>query len=245
MKHYKMILSYDGSRYNGWQRQGNTGRTIQGKLETVLSKLNEAEVEIRGAGRTDAGVHARGQCADFYLTKALPPEEVLNYLNRYLPEDVAVISCSMAEPRFHARLSAKGKRYIYRLWISTIPNVFQRKYVTTWLPPLDLAAMKQGASLLIGTHDFKAFCGNRRFKKSSVRTLSTLDVRQLGDEVRLIFEGNGFLYHMVRILAGTLVEVGEGKRDVASLPAVLDSRDRLLAGPALPAQGLILDEVFY
>lgn len=245
MEHYKIILSYDGSRYDGWQRQGNTDRTIQGKLESVLSRLDGQTVELRGAGRTDAGVHAKGQVADFRLEHALSPAEVMEYLNHYLPEDIAVLSCSAADPRFHARLSAKGKRYVYRLWNSDVPNVFERKFLTTWPQELDLDAMKQGASLLLGTHDFKAFCANKKFKKSSVRTVSAINIQRIGSEVRFTFEGDGFLYNMVRILTGTLVEIGMGERKAEDIPAILDSRDRANAGRTMPPQGLILDEVFY
>ncbi len=245
MEHYRITVAYDGTRYDGWQRQGNTQHTIQAKVEGVLSRLDGAAVEVRGAGRTDAGVHARGQTADFRLSGAPAPEEVLDYLNRYLPEDIAVTSCAPADPRFHARLSARGKRYIYRLWTSPIPNVFERRYVTPWARPLDLAAMERGAALLVGTHDFKSFCANKKFKKSSVRTLTALTAVRLGDEVRLTFEGDGFLYNMVRILAGTLVEIGMGEREAGSIPDLLAAGNRAAAGQTLPAQGLILDEVFY
>ena len=245
MEHYQIRIAYDGTRYDGWQKQGNTAATIQGKLEGALTRLDEAPVEVRGAGRTDAGVHARGQVADFRLSHSLPPEQVLDYLNRYLPDDIAVISCAPAGPRFHARLSALGKRYIYRLWTSPIPDVFRRKYLTPWQEPLDLDAMRRAAALLTGTHDFRSFCANRRFKKSSVRTLTALDIRRTGDEVQLVFEGDGFLYNMVRILTGTLVEVGMGLRRAEDIPAILDARDREAAGRTMPAQGLMLDEVFY
>ena len=245
MEHYKITVAYDGSRYDGWQRQGNTDRTVQGKLESVLSRLDGQSVEIRGAGRTDAGVHAKGQVADFFLRAALSPQEVGEYLNRYLPEDVAVLSCEDAPERFHARLSTVGKRYVYRIWNSPVPNVFERKYLTSWPETLDLAAMEQAAALLLGTHDFKAFCSNKKFKKSSVRTLTALRIQRLGDEVRLTFEGDGFLYNMVRILTGTLVEVGMGEREASSIPAILASLDRTQAGRTMPPNGLILDEVFY
>lgn len=245
MEHYKIKVAYDGTRYDGWQKQGNTAATIQGKLEGVLSRLDEAPVEVRGAGRTDAGVHARGQVADFRLNQPLPPGQILDYLNRYLPDDIAVTACAPAGPRFHARLSALGKRYLYRLWTSPIPNVFQRRYLTPWTEEMDLDAMGRAAALLTGTHDFRSFCANRRFKKSSVRTLAALDIRRAGDEVQLIFEGDGFLYNMVRILTGTLVEVGMGQRQAEDMPAILAARDREAAGRTMPAQGLILDEVFY
>ena len=245
MEHYKIIVAYDGSRYDGWQRQGNTDRTVQGRLESVLSRLDGQTVELRGAGRTDAGVHARGQVADFFLRTPLSPAEVKDCLTRYLPEDIAVLSCEAAPERFHARLSATGKRYVYRIWNSATPNVFERKYLTQWPDALDVAAMETAAALLLGRHDFKAFCSNKKFKKSSVRTLTSLHIQRLGEEVRFTFEGDGFLYNMVRILTGTLVEVGMGQRDPNSMPAILDSLDRQNAGRTMPPQGLILDEVFY
>lgn len=245
METFKLTLAYDGSRYDGWQKQGNTGATIQGKLKGVLSLLAGAPVEVQGAGRTDAGVHARGQTASFRMETDLSPVQILAYLNRYLPEDIAVLDCQTAPPRFHARLSAKGKRYLYRLWTSEIPNVFERKYLTPWPYALELGDMERAAALLTGTHDFRSFCANKRYKKSTVRTVDSIQIQRLGDEVRLTFTGDGFLYHMVRILTGTLVEVGMGERDPDSIPALLSARSRLEAGRTMPARGLILDEVFY
>ena len=207
---YKMILAYDGARYDGWQKQGNTERTIQGKLEAALGRLTGETVELQGAGRTDAGVHARGQAASFHLASERDCRELLEELNRYLPEDLAVLSLERAPERFHARLNALGKRYRYQLAFGSRKPVFERKYLYREEKPLDFEAMEQAARYLEGTHDFRSFCGNRRMKKSTVRTLfrieQQVDLRQgRGD---LIFEGDGFLYHMVRILTGTLLEVG-------------------------------------
>lgn len=245
MENFKLILAYDGSRYDGWQKQGNTDATIQGKLEGVLSLLAGVPVELHGAGRTDAGVHARAQTASFRMDTDLSPAQLMAYLNRYLPEDIAVLDCQAAPPRFHARLSAKGKRYVYRLWTSEVPDVFQRKYLTPWPYALELEDMRRAAALLTGTHDFRAFCANKRYKKSTVRTIQTIQIERLENEVRFTFTGDGFLYHMVRILTGTLVEVGMGERAPDCIPALLDSRSRQEAGRTMPAKGLILDEVFY
>lgn len=246
MGNFRLTIAYDGSRYNGWQRLGGSaGGTIQGRLEGVLAQLCGHPVEIQGAGRTDAGVHARAQVASVALSGDFTPEEVAAYLNRYLPDDIAVTDCRRAAPRFHARLSAQGKRYLYRLWTGQAPDVFRRKYLTPWREPLELAAMEEAAGLLLGRHDFRSFCANHRTKKSTVRTLTRLDIQRLGEEVCLTFEGDGFLYHMVRILTGTLLEVGTGKRPASSMPALLAARDRSQAGPTAPARGLILDEVFY
>lgn len=245
MENYKLVIQYDGGRYDGWQRQGNTGNTIQGRLERVLGEMAGHTVEIHAAGRTDAGVHARAQVASFRLDTALPPAGIRDYCNQYLPGDIAVLSCETADPRFHARLNAKAKRYAYRLWVGETPNVFERRYVTPWPGPLDLAAMRRAAAFLTGTHDFRAFCSNKRYKKSTVRTVYEIGLRQDGDEVRLDFYGNGFLYNMVRILTGTLVEAGMGRRAPEDMPGILDSLDRQRAGMTMPPQGLILEEVQY
>lgn len=245
MQNYKLTIQYDGTRYDGWQRQGNTGNTIQGKLEHVLGELTGHKTEIHGAGRTDAGVHARAQIAHCKIAITQTPDELRAYLNRYLPADIACTGCETAPERFHARLNATGKRYVYRLWTGENKNVFERRYLCAWETPLALAPMRAAAALLTGTHDFRAFCSLKRMKKSTVRTLSRLDIERHGDEMRLIFEGDGFLYNMVRILAGTLVEVGEGRRAADAMPSILASLDRQQAGQTLPPHGLLLDEVFY
>ena len=213
MPNFRMTLSYDGTRYNGWQRQGNTPDTIQGRLEAVLSDLLAQPVEVAGSGRTDAGVHARMQTASFRAKTDLSAPELLRQLRARLPGDIGVLTLEEAAPRFHARLSCRGKTYVYRIWNSETPNVFERRYVYALPQPLDTAAMQRAAALLCGTHDYTSFCANRRMKKSAVRTVDAITVERLGDEVRLTFSGDGFLYHMVRILTGTLLEVGLGQRD--------------------------------
>lgn len=245
MKNYRLTIQYDGGRYSGWQVQGNTGSTIQGKLQGVLSQLEGAPVEVHGSGRTDAGVHARGQVASVKLASEPDCGEVLAYCARYLPRDIAVVEVREAPERFHARLNARAKRYVYRIWNSPIPNVFERRYLCQLEEPLDLAAMERGAAALLGTHDFRSFCGLRRFKKSTVRRIDAIDIRRLGDEVRISCTGNGFLNQMVRILTGTLVDVGLGKYPPEHIPEILAARDRSAAGPAMPPEGLCLDAVMY
>ena len=245
MYNYKLTIQYDGTRYRGWQVQGNTDLTIQGKLEGVLSRLTGQPVELHGSGRTDAGVHALGQVANVKLPHPVEPSELLGELNRYLPADIGVIAAEPAPERFHARLNARSKTYRYRIWNSAIPNVLERSYLYALPEPLDVAAMEQAAADLVGTHNFRSFCGLKRFKKSTVRTITDISITQDGAEVRLEFTGNGFLMRMVRILAGTLVEVGLGQREADSMPAVLAAQDRAAAGPALPAQGLALVRVEY
>ena len=245
MYNYKLTIQYDGTRYRGWQVQGNTDQTIQGKLEGVLSRLTGQPVEVHGSGRTDAGVHALGQVANVKLPRPIEPWELLQELNRYLPADIGVIAAESAPERFHARLNARSKTYRYRIWNSAIPNVLERSYLYALPEPLDVTAMERAAADLVGTHDFRSFCGLKRFKKSTVRTITDIAITQNGAEVRLEFTGNGFLMRMVRILAGTLVEVGLGQRDADTMPAVLDAQDRAAAGPALPAQGLVWVRVEY
>lgn len=242
---YKLIIQYDGARYDGWQRQGNTSNTIQAKLEGVLSRLADRPVEVNGAGRTDAGVHALGQAANVKLPGDLEPEEVLNYVNQYLPEDIAVVAAERADERFHARLSAKGKVYRYHLRVGTVPDVFRRKYQYRVDGPLDVPAMERAAALLAGTHDYRSFCSNKRYKKSTVRTVYAIETAQNGPDLTLTFRGDGFLYNMVRILTGTLLEVGRGERAAETMPAVLAAKDRAAAGKTAPAQGLTLVEVIY
>ena len=242
---YKLTLQYDGSRYDGWQRQGNTANTIQGKVEAVLSRLAQAPVELHGAGRTDAGVHALGQTASVRLPDSLTPGQVMDHLNRYLPEDIAVTAVEEAPPRFHARLSAVGKVYRYQLRLGPVPDVFRRKYQYRVEEPLDLAAMERAAGYLTGKHDFRSFCGNRRFKKSTVREVFHIGVEVCGSDLTLVYRGDGFLYNMVRILTGTLLEVGLGQRTPESMVDVLEARERTAAGKTAPAQGLVLQEVYY
>ena len=245
MPNYRLTLCYDGTRYRGWQRQGNTPNTMQEKVESALSRILDQPVETAASGRTDAGVHARAQVVSFRAKTDRTPEEILAELRAALPADIGAVSLSEAAPRFHARLNAKGKTYVYRVWNSDAPDVFERRYRVAEPRALDLDAMRKAASALCGEHDFTSFCSDKRMKKSPVRRVDEIDVERLGDEVRLTFTGSGFLWNMVRILAGTLLEVGLGEREADSMQAVLDARDRAAAGKTAPANGLILWEVFY
>ena len=245
MRNFVLRLAYDGSRYKGWQRLSDGDNTIQGKIEAVLSRMLDRPIEISGSGRTDAGAHAMGQVANFHADTDLSCEEILTYLRRYLPEDIGVLSVKEAGPRFHSRLNAVSKTYCYRVWNSEMPCVFDRKYVWVMPQAMDFAAMERAASLLTGTHDFLAFCSNKHFKKSAVRTITAIDISRVGEEVRFTVTGNGFLYNMVRILVGTLLEVGRGERAADSMPEILSSRVRENAGETVPAKGLCLMEVQY
>ena len=245
MPNYMLKLCYDGTRYKGWQKQGNTAGTIQEKLETILSRLLDQPVELAASGRTDAGVHAREQVCSFRADTVLSTEELLRRLRAHLPEDIGALSLESAPPRFHARLSCVGKTYVYRIWNSRDPDVFERKYRTCVPEPLDLDAMRRAAELLCGQHDFAAFCSAKPGKKSTVRELRSVQIEKDGAQLRLIYAGSGFLYNMVRILTGTLLEVGKGLRQPEEMSRILASRDRRMAGPTAPAQGLFLWQVDY
>ena len=244
MRNLRLDICYDGTRYKGWQRLSGTDNTIQGKIETALSRILDEPVEISGSGRTDAGVHARGQVANFHCESDMSPEEVLSNLRRYLPEDIGIYSCKEVSPRFHARLNAKEKTYLYRIWNADAPCVFERKFTAQFPEKLDLEAMRQAAVQLCGEHDFSAFCGNPKFKKSTVRFVRSIDMQRCGHEIRIEVTGNGFLHSMVRIIVGTLIEVGRGERCVDTIPMLFGEK-RAEAGFLAPAQGLCLQEVYY
>ena len=286
-KNYKLTISYDGSRYYGWEHQKSTAMTIQGKLEAVLTamlsggvpdegvpadadgaakspangaakpsaakspadhaaaRFASAAVDVIGAGRTDAGVHAKAMTASVQLDTPLSEAEIRDYLNRYLPDDIGVTDVRTAGDRFHARYSAVGKTYCYSCWIGENKPVFERKYLLVLEKTPDLARMQEAAALLTGTHDYKSFCGNPRMKKSTVRTVDSIEIRKQGPYLRFYYHGNGFLQHMVRIMTGTLLEVGLGKREPGEIPAILAAEDRTAAGWTAPAQGLCLMKVDY
>lgn len=245
MQNYKMVLAYDGSRYDGWQKQGNTANTIQNRLEMVLERLTGEAIEVHGSGRTDAGVHARGQVVSFRLQAARSCDALRQDLNRYLPKDIGVLSLEEAPPRFHARLNAVEKCYQYRISTAERPNVFERFYVYDYGKSLNITAMQKAAACLVGEHDFQSFCSSRRGKKSTVRCLREIRIEETAGEVLLTFRGNGFLYHMVRILTGTLIEVGEGRRGPEEMPEILEAKNRQNAGFTAPSEGLTLLSVSY
>ncbi len=244
-QNYRMTLQYEGTRYNGWQRQGNTPNTIQQKLETILEKLDGAPVEVRGSGRTDAGVHARGQVASFALQTDREPAQVRDYLNQYLPQDIGVIRLERAQPRFHARLNARGKWYRYRIHQSPVPDVFGRRYSWDCPDRLDAAAMEAAAAHLLGTLDLQSFCDTKPGKKSTLRRVDSITFIREGDDLVIDFRGEGFLYHTIRLMVGTLAEVGAHRLLPGQLPAIVAAKDRKQAGPLAPACGLMLMEVEY
>nr|MBP3598797.1 tRNA pseudouridine(38-40) synthase TruA [Eubacterium sp.] len=247
---YRMKIQYDGTRYKGWQRQGGVSgsdATIQGKMEAVLSRYVGKEIQIDGAGRTDAGVHAMEQIANVHVPENVSgtPEELKEYINEYLPEDIRVTAVERAGERFHSRLNAIGKRYEYHIMKATSENVFQRKYAWKVLGILNTEQMRIAADFLVGKHDFRSFCSKASKKKSTVRTIRSITFKETEQDLVICFEGDGFLYNMVRILVGTLVEVGLGKRQPEEMLEILERKERKYAGETAPAQGLFLAKVYY
>ena len=244
MRNIRLDICYDGTRYRGWQRLANNDNTIQGKIERTLSRILGEEIEITGSGRTDAGTHALCQVANFHCSSIMPTDEILQQLRMYLPEDIGIYSCKNVSPRFHARLNAKTKTYRYRIWNSTNPCVFDRKFVYICPGALDVEAMKLAAKDYLGEHDFSAFCANKNMKKSTVRYIEKFEIIEKENELEFIVTGNGFLHHMVRIMVGTLLEVGRGMRKPDSIPSLFGA-PRAQAGDLIPACGLCLMEVTY
>lgn len=246
MKHnYKMVLQYDGSRFDGWQKQGNTAHTIQGILESTISAYVHEQVDVKGSGRTDQGVHALGQVANFYTLAVINTDEMKLWLNKKLPDTIRITELSEVSLSFHSRKSAVRKTYEYHIWNSTEKNVFAHPYMVTVEDKLDLEKMKTVAKMLCGTHDFIGFSSIKDNKKSTVRTIYSVEIKSNGNEVTISYTGDGFLYHMVRIISGTLIEIGQGKRSLESVVNVLEEKKRSLAGPLAPAQGLFLKLVEY
>ena len=249
MKNYKMVVSYDGTRYFGWEHQPDTEMTIQGKLETVLNqmvKMPEGEsVTVIGAGRTDAGVHARAMTCNVLLDTDLSEEDIQAYMNRYLPDDISVNSVRIAADRFHSRFKAVGKTYRYTCWYGPSKPVFDRRYVTVLDRAPDVERMREAAEYLTGMHDYRSFCGNPRMKKSTIRVVDVIRIEESGSYIRFYYHGNGFLQNMVRIMTGTLLEVGVGKREPEDVAAIMEAGDRKMAGYTAPAQGLCLMKVDY
>jgi len=247
MRTLKLTLQYDGTNYVGWQRQG-AGTSVQGLLEDALAPINGAPITVHGAGRTDAGVHALAQIATIAFSGTLDCVTLARALNAVLPADVRVLSIEEAAPNFHARFSAKGKVYEYRIVNAPIVSAFLARYVWHITQPLELEAMRRASMLLVGAHDFAAFQGAGSIVSSTDRVIHDIEWTDGGGyDLPLVMRiaGDGFLRHMVRNIVGTLVEVGTGRWPVSQVEAALTSRDRSQAGPTAPAQGLFLVRVDY
>lgn len=285
MVNYKMVLQYDGTRYNGWQKQGNTRNTIQGRLEEILSRYFGQEIELHGSGRTDAGVHAVGQVANFKVderagtekcskTSDNDAEKIKNELNSFLPEDIKILTLEQADNRFHARLNAVEKEYRYYISLDKKRDVFGRKYMAELENPEkpDIGKMKAASLRFLGEHDFQGFSDNKS-KKSTIRRIDSIEFRlhtplssnacdetdnacheaagntdtavTRGGYIEIIFRGNGFLYHTVRLIVGTLLAVGMGEISENVVDEIFESRDRRKVPYMAPAEGLFLYKVEY
>ena len=246
-RNLKLTVQYDGTDYVGWQRQAS-GTSIQGLLEEALRPIEGSDVTVHGAGRTDAGVHALGQVATVRLTASIDPVTIARALNAVLPFDVRVATAEVVPDDFHARFSATGKIYDYRIVNAPFASPFVRRFVWHVIPRLDVDAMRDAAGRLVGEHDFAAFQATGSEVHSSIRTVRRLAWTGTGgpdDPIVMRIEGNGFLRHMVRTIVGTLVEMGSRRRPAAEMDAILASRNRARAGATAPATGLILREVLY
>ncbi|MEX1551534.1 tRNA pseudouridine(38-40) synthase TruA [Enterococcus sp. C50] len=245
MRNIKLTIEYDGRRYLGWQRLGDSDKTIQGKIEAVLKQMTGETIEIIGSGRTDAGAHARGQIANFKTESTMDCLAMCEFLNRFLPGDIVVKKVEEVPERFHARYNASGKKYSYYVWNNPIPTAFER-YHSFYVPQeLNLDAMNEACKRLVGTHDFIGFSALKKSKKSTTRTVEKITIEKDGSMLHFTFVGNGFLYKMVRIMMGTLLEIGAGKMPVAAIDEIFEQKVRKSAGETVPAQGLFLDEVYY
>lgn len=245
MRNIKLTIEYDGKRYAGWQRLNGSEKTIQGKIESILSQMTGEKIEIIGSGRTDAGTHARGQVANFKTNSEMALSEMLDFLNRYLPQDIVVKAVEEMPERFHARYNAVRKQYSYYVWNNPIPSAFERQHSFFVPQKLDITKMEQACRKLEGSHDFLGFSALKKSKKSTVRTIEKIAIEQEGNMIHVTFVGEGFLYKMVRIIMGTLLEIGAGTMTLEDIDKVFDSKIRENAGETAPAYGLFLDKVEY
>jgi len=244
MRNLRVVVSYDGTRYYGFQTQPG-GNTIQDIIQDTIKKLSGEDVRIIGSGRTDAGVHARGQVFNFHTDAAIPVERWAIALNTRLPSDIVIRSVDEVDPDFHSSYSAKRKTYRYSIDTNKFPDVFERRYRFHHPTPLCVEEMRKGLALLVGEHDFSSFTSRRSTKTSHVRTVYEARIDAVDGKLDLFISGSGFLYNMVRVITGTLLLVGEGKLQAGHIQTILEARDRSAAGPTAMAYGLNLWEVEY
>lgn len=244
MRNIKLIIEYDGKSFNGWQKQP-TKLNIQGEIERAIGEITGEEIKLIGSGRTDAGVNALGQTANFKTNSTIPIEKIPLALNSKLKKSIVIVSAEEVDDSFHSRYNVKSKTYRYTINNSQNGSAIYRDMEYHFPIKLDVKKMKEAAKLFEGEHDFKGFKASGTSSKSSVRTIYKADVKQDGDRIYIELTGNGFLYNMVRIISGTLLDVGLGKIDVNDIPEIIDSKDRKRAGKTLPAHGLCLVKVEY
>jgi tRNA pseudouridine38-40 synthase len=245
MRNLRMTIEFDGSRYKGWQKQKEGIPTIQEKLERVLSKMTGEEIQVIGCGRTDSGVHAENYTANFHTECMFSADAMLEYLYEYLPEDIVVKAMKDTSERFHARYKVKSKTYVYRINNNRFRNVFNRRYVYHSDVRLDLGRMREAARFLIGTHDFQSFTSMKAGTKSTIRTLNSIDITEEDGLIEVEVNGNSFLLNMVRIIAGTLMEVGKGELEPEDVARILEEKKRPEACPIAQAKGLCLKNIEY
>jgi tRNA pseudouridine38-40 synthase len=245
LNNFRLTIQYDGGRYKGWQRLGGGENTIQGKLEAVLSELTGENTEVVGCGRTDAGVHALAQTANFKTGKSLTTSEIKACCNKYLPQDISVTEVFNVPENFHSRYHAVSKTYLYRIWNREYPNPFLRRYSMHVENKLDIDAIKKAAGYFVGEHDFTAFSNAKSKKKSMVREIYSIDISEKEGLIDIRIKGNGFLYNMVRKIIGTLLEVGAGNTEAESVPEILSMKERSRTGSLADACGLYLEKIEY
>ncbi|SHE82095.1 tRNA pseudouridine(38-40) synthase TruA [Alkalibacter saccharofermentans] len=243
-RNVKIVLEYDGGRYKGWQRL-DSNDTIQGKLEDIVLKMTGNKTGIIGSGRTDSGVHARGQVANFIIDTDMKENEIKDYFNAYLPQDIAVKEVAFEKENFHSRHDAKEKTYVYYIYNNQVNSVFDRKFSLHVPEALDIEAIRKALPLFEGTHDFLGFSSLRKSKKITVRTINSLTMEKDGPRIKFVFKGDGFLYNTIRIIMGTILEIGTKKRKVSSIEEVFKTKTREKAGYTVPPHGLFLEEVKY
>lgn len=243
MNNYKLTIQYDGSRYKGWQRLGKGENTIQFKIENVLTQMVGEEIEIIGSSRTDAGVHALEQVANFKTLKPFSEEEILKYMNRYLPNDISIIQVEKVHERFHSRYLAKDKTYLYKIWNKPYLHPFLRKYSMHIAQKLNVNEMKKAGNHFIGEHDFTAYSNAKSKKKSFVRTIHSVLIDEVDGLIEIRINGNGFLYNMARKIVGTLIEVGLGEIEADRIPIIIEEKQRNKTGRMAEACGLFLEKI--
>jgi len=245
MTNYKLTIQYDGAKYKGWQRLGQGENTIQGKIEQILTETVGRSVEIIGASRTDAGVHALGQVASVKLAGDMNEVKLRNVLNHQLPADISILSVKQVPDDYHARFDAKEKTYLYRIWNEDYSHPFMRRYSMHVKKKLNVNEMKRAAKHFLGEHDFTAYSNAKANKKKTVREIHAIDIDSKDGFIDIRVRGNGFLYNMVRKMVGTLIEVGMGEKTADEVPLIILSRDRAMTGRLAEAYGLYLEKIGY
>ena len=244
MARIKIKIAYKGTNYNGWQIQPN-GMTVQEEIQNALKKITKENIVIHGSGRTDSGVHAHGQIAHFDTQSTIPPKRFYKALNSHLPMDIRVVDSELVEADFHSRFSAIGKYYRYGIYLGEVSDPFLDSYYWHIDYPINLEKMEEALPYFVGTKDFRGFMASGSMVQDTTRTINKIQMTQQENRIHLDFWGNGFLYNMVRIITGTLIEVGRGSLTPEAIEPLIQSKERSKAGKTAPARGLFLEEVFY